>query len=93
METSRTSSTVHAPTISTTTADSPAFGGVLLRRGQPRPWWEGLDGKIRRGDPVKIPKAALRAFGVEHWDGRQDCTVLPGGLVITSVTNEENHHG
>lgn len=76
-------------------ADLRHFGGILLRRGKPRPWWEGLDGRLRRGDRVEIPKAALRAFGVEHWDGREDCTVIAPSLKIVTTVNEERteHHG
>lgn len=75
-------------------ADLHDLGGILLKRGQPRPWWEGLDGRLRRGDPVQIPQAALRAFGTEHWDGREDCTVIAPNLkIITSVMEERNQHG
>lgn len=70
-------------------ADLRDFGGVLLQRGRPWPWWEGLDAKIRRGDPVQIPTSALRAFGVEHWDGRQDCTVVAPNIKIVTTVNEE----
>lgn len=75
-------------------ADPSHLGGILLRRGRPRPWWEGLDGKLRRGDPVQIPAQALRAFGVEHWDGREDTTVVAPSLkVVTTVNEERNHNG
>lgn len=60
---------------------------VLVLRGQPRPWWEGLDGRLRRGDPVQIPQAAVRAFGREHWDGRQDVTVIAPVLQIATTVN------
>lgn len=72
-------------------ADVRDLGGILLKRGQPRPWWEGLDGKLRRGDKIEIPKDALRAHGVEHWDGRSDCTVIAPNLQIVTTVNEERH--
>jgi len=70
-------------------ADPANLGGVLLLRGKPRPWWEGLDGKIRRGARIEIPKAALRAYGTEHWDGRRDVTVVAPALKIVTTVNEE----
>lgn len=71
-------------------SDSERWRGVnvILMRGSARPWWEGLDGKIRRGEPVEIPKSALRAHGVDHWDGRQDVTVLAPQLRSVVTVNE-----
>lgn len=63
---------------------------VVLLRGRSRPWWEGIDGKIRRGDPIEgIPAGALKAFGEDHWDGRADVTVaVPALKIVTTVTEE-----
>lgn len=61
---------------------------VVLLRGKPRPWWEGIDGKLRRGDPIEgIPADALKAFGTDHWDGRQDVTVIAPVLQIATTVN------
>lgn len=66
-------------------------------RARSEPWWQGLDGKIRRGEPFldqipahKIRQHGARAFeddmlrakGVRHADGREDTTIHSGGIRV-----------
>ncbi len=58
---------------------------ILAAGRRKQTWWEGIDGKLRRGARFDIPAEAVRAWGTDHWDGRRDTTVHAANCAVKLV--------